>query len=137
MTTTIEDKELNRELMELTLIGKNWLSELDLLEKDIQDLRRSYVKCLSRSSEADNYKGADEVLFLFERVSAILDAVRIDAQSYLAFIATLIEQPDTLYDLSLVENHFRIEVKLKDLLRAFNAVKQMAGKINTINSDCD
>lgn len=132
MTTTIEDKELNRELIELTLIGKNWLSELDLLEKDMQDLKKGYVKALSRLTEVNTFEEAKEVVFLFEKVWGILEEARADAQSYIAFISTLIEQPDLPYDLSLVEKHFRIEVKLKDLLRAFNGVKQIAGKIMSL-----
>ncbi|WP_207532276.1 hypothetical protein [Desertivirga arenae] len=129
MTTTIEDKELSKELRELTLIGKNWLSELDLLEKDIRVLKKGYMKALSRVSAENNSEEADEVLFLFDKVWSIMEDVRIEAQAYLAFVATLIEHPDSVYNLSLLENHFKIEVKLKDLLRAFNAVKQMSGKL--------
>ena len=128
MNTIIEARQLNEELEELRCISESWISDLDLLVRDIEVLNlkcRSLVKVGKRGADDEDVSG------LFERISKLdrlTNVVRLSAIDHFASIVTL-ENDEAAYCLSLIENHTRIELEVGALLNAYKIVNRKADQL--------
>ncbi|WP_316815738.1 hypothetical protein [Pedobacter nyackensis] len=117
MTTTIEDNELNAELQELYLTGKQWLSDLDFFENEL-----IFLKKLSQS----NVKLPDEDNFS-ERLRTLTDHFRnlkTDIQQFIQTLGILTVATQKKIELSFLEDHIQLKLKIEQLLKTFRTERK-------------
>jgi hypothetical protein len=128
MNTIIEARQLNEELEELRCISESWISDLDLLVRDIEVLN---LKCKSLVKVGKRGAADEDVSGFFERISKLdrlANVVKESALEHFASIVTL-ENDETAYCLSLIENHTRIELEVGALLNAYKIVNRKADQL--------
>ena len=116
-------------------MGKSWLVELELLKKDVDSLQKLYEKSFLPVVAVNNNEEADEILKLILKLSNLSLEVENTAATHLLFIERLVERSNLNYNSCLVENHIKIELELKDLLRSFKGIKQVVYKLLPDNQD--
>lgn len=112
MTTTIEDNELNAELQELYLTGKQWLSDLDFFENEL-----AFLKKLSQS----NVKLPEQDNFL-QRLRTLTDHyqnLKTDVQQFIQTLGILAVATEKKIELSFLEDHIQLKFKIEQLLKTF------------------
>ena len=115
MTTMIEDKELTAELKELYLIGKHWVSDLEIFERDI----RAVKKQIQNSGE-----GKEELLENLGGITENLVKIKDRVFSYLQLIEPLTQHSEYTFPLNLIETHAGLEREISGLLKTFSSLKQ-------------
>lgn len=116
MTTAIEDRELNTELQELYLISKQWITELDFLEGEIDFLKKLTAKLLAPVTQIRE----------FDKLAAIEKtyvSLKVDMLNYLHNLEPLIKQTQQHFDLLLIENYAHLKLRLNDALVNCHLVK--------------
>jgi hypothetical protein len=118
MSTQIEDKELTAELQELYLEGKEWISDLDFMETDIDFLKKLYFG-LMKNSAAPSADTAMGIGALEQSQRSLKSRIR----GYLHTIEPLIINSDTTFQFSLLETFNILQHDLYETSATYKAVK--------------
>ncbi|MES2455892.1 MAG: hypothetical protein V4594_10140 [Bacteroidota bacterium] len=117
MTTAIENIELDTELQELYLIGKQWLSDLEFLQEEL-----AFLGKLAEITALPELHADYEQIFLLEKTHLVLKA---DAVEFLKKIEHLIGSPDKAISIELLEEHVLLKLQLEDLKEKFRSGRKL------------
>jgi len=117
MTTAIENIELDTELQELYLIGKQWLSDLEFLQEEL-----AFLGKLAEITALPELHEDYEQIFLLEKTHLVLKA---DAVEFLKKIEHLIGSPDKAISIELLEEHVLLKLQLEDLKEKFRSGRKL------------
>ena len=123
MTTEIEDAELNTELQELYLKSKQWISELDFLESELEFLKKLYGRTFSILVLEDDFEKISEILIKAAKVELNQTELRESINKFMLQLEHLITLPNQRLNLILIQTDTQLEIRLHALLRAFQSVK--------------
>ena len=123
MTTEIEDAELNTELQELYLKSKQWISELDFLESELEFLKKLYGRTFSILVLEDDFEKISEILIKAAKVELNQTELRESINKFMHQLEHLITLPNQRLNLILIQTDTQLEIRLHALLRAFQSVK--------------
>lgn len=123
MTTAIEDNELDTELQELYLKNKQWISELDFLEIELQFLKNFQQRKLALLSDKPGEGIEINVRIYNAQIS--YNSLKQDLYDFLHQIEALIKKPKQLFDMALIDTYAALELKIDKATRAFRKVKEM------------
>jgi len=115
MTTPIEDNELNAELQELYLTGKQWLSDLDFFEIEIKSVARLSVTIPGIKGSAGN------PINLSQSYGLLKDEII----KFMNALGMLINAPEKQITLKLLENHIRLREKAEALMNTYRAERKL------------
>lgn len=125
MTTVIEDNQLNAELQELYLLSKDWISDIEFLERDLDFLKKLFGETFSPLVQKDNYELIADILINTAKIDKTQVSLKIDILNYLHNLEQLINNCDQSFYLNLLETHTKLEQKLRTLILDFKAVKKI------------
>ena len=123
MTTEIEDAELNTELQELYLKSKQWISELDFMESELEFLKKLYGRTFSILVLEDDFEKISEILIKAAKVELNQTELRESINKFMHQLEHLITLPNQRLNLILIQTDTQLEIRLHALLRAFQSVK--------------
>ena len=123
MTTEIEDAELNTELQELYLKSKQWISELDFMESELEFLKKLYGRTFSILVLEDDFEKISEILIKAAKVELNQTELRESINKFMLQLEHLITLPNQRLNLILIQTDTQLEIRLHALLRAFQSVK--------------
>ncbi|EHQ29998.1 hypothetical protein [Mucilaginibacter paludis] len=133
MTTAIEDRELNTELQELYLISKQWITDLDFLEGEIDFLKKLTAKLLVKTTRA---RELEKLL----DIETAYTGLKKDMLNYLHHLEPLIMQTQQGFNLYLIENYASLKLRLDDALVNCHLVKNSifeCSRLQTKYNDTD
>ena len=117
MKTEIEENELNIQLEKLHLKSKDWLSEIDFFQIDLEFLRKHIERNLVRLVDDGDFVCSSESLRRISAtalVQADLKARIIEYRETLKLL--LITQFKHTIDLSFIDKHNQIEFEIANIL---------------------
>jgi hypothetical protein len=123
MTTEIEDAELNTELQELYLKSKQWISELDFMESELEFLKKLYGRTFSILVLEDDFEKISEIFIKAAKVEINQMELRESINKFMHQLEHLITLPNQRLNLILIQTDTQLEIRLHALLRAFQSVK--------------
>ncbi len=126
ITTTIENNELEAELQELVLIGKQWISELDFLQCELEVLNKLFKKASFMISKVDFDKRNN-----LEKIHINL---RNRIQEYLQILEALVINPKHKIDISLVDSYTQLARELEQVLQRLLNFKNKIFNLNKSNT---
>ena len=118
MTTTIEDNQLDSELHELYTISKLWSSDLEIMDRDIQLLKK--MPLAAASLDDAQFLKTNEAVAAIEGQSS---ETKRQLLAYLNRLEPLIDKTNLIFPLSIIEEHALIECEMASLSRSFHALK--------------
>lgn len=110
MTTVIEDKELDAELQELYLVNKQWLSDLQFLDTELEFLRKLAANnpvAVVRTEELNN---------LLDIKNSYL-RLKKDILAYLRELEPLIVGEQKYFSLLLIEKYAQLKDGLAEIFK--------------------
>lgn len=117
MTTSIEDNELDAELQELYLTGKQWLADLDFFATEL-----IFFKKLSQTKiQSPNDFNLSERL---EKLTDYYWDLKNDIQKLIQILGMITIASEKKIDLSLLENHIQLKLKIEGLFRTFQSERK-------------
>lgn len=126
ITTTIENNELEAELQELVLIGKQWISELDFLQCELEVLNKLFKKASFMICKVDFDKRNN-----LEKIHINL---RNRIQEYLQILEALVINPKHKIDISLVDSYTQLARELEQVLQRLLNFKNKIFNLNKSNT---
>ena len=123
MARVKEDQELEFELQELYLTGKQWLSDIAFLEEELQFLKELMGKFaipLPGSRQQGKQQDMMEALSLREAAHTEL---KQQVLIYMNKLEPLIVEPDTRISLQLVEDYMLLKRKVENALLDLKSIK--------------
>lgn len=132
MTTTIEENELNTELQELYLKNKQWITDLDFFEKELQFLNDFQQKKMAVLSH--NFGEGIEINIKIYNAKVSYEELKKDLFLFLHKIEDLIKKPKQAFDLALIDTYAGLEMRNGKAIRAFNKVKQLCISLDKANA---
>ncbi|RDC55965.1 hypothetical protein DU508_14005 [Pedobacter chinensis] len=115
MTTPIEDNELNAELQELYLTGKQWLSDLDFFEVEIKSVARLSVTIPGVIGLTGNpINLSQSYVLLKDEIIKFMNALGI-----------LINASEKQITVNLLEDHIRLREKAEALMTTYRAERKL------------
>jgi hypothetical protein len=127
MTTSIEDNELNTELQELYLIGKQWLTDLDFFEPEMVFLMKLH-KIAVQSPDKDDFT---------ERLDKLGDSyehLKNDVRKFIDVLGVLVVAAEKKIAFSFLADHISLKLKIEKLLEAFQAERTAIFSLSIVNS---
>lgn len=127
MTTSIEDNELNTELQELYLIGKQWLTDLDFFEPEMAFLIKLHKNAV-QSPEKDDFT---------ERLDKLRDSyehLKNDARQFIDVLGILVVASEKKIAFSFLADHISLKLKIEKLLQAFQTERKAIFSLSIVNS---
>jgi hypothetical protein len=128
-TTTIENNELETELQELFLIGKQWNADLSFIECELTILNKLFKKAsfLLVKSDFNKLSGLNRIHFdLNKRI-----------QYYFQQLEVLILDQNHNIDISLVDTYVSLEKDLEQALMRLQAFKNCIFQTNKHQLKCN
>ncbi len=117
MTTAIEDNELNAELQELYLVNKQWLSDLEFLDTELEFLTKlaaSNPVAVVRTEELNNLLD----------IKNSYRGLKKDILSYLHELEPLIVEKHKDFNLLLIEKHAQLKDRLAEIFKSCVSAKR-------------
>jgi hypothetical protein len=127
MTTSIEDNELNTELQELYLIGKQWLTDLDFFEPEMGFLIKLH-KTAVQSPDKDDFT---------ERLDKLRDSyghLKNDIRKFINVLGVLVVASEKKIAFSFLADHISLKLKIEKLLKAFQEERKAIFNLSIVNS---
>ncbi|RQO69564.1 hypothetical protein DBR43_15945 [Pedobacter sp. KBW06] len=127
MTTSIEENELNTELQELYLIGKQWLTDLDFFEPEMGFLIKLH-KTAIQSPEKDVFT---------ERLDQLRDSyehLKNDVRKFINVLGVLVVASEKKIAFSFLADHISLKLKIEKLLKAFQTERKGIFDLSIVNS---
>lgn len=112
MTTSIEDNELNVELQELYLTGRQWLADLDFFENEIIFLMKV---CKTAIKLPDQHEFTERL----SNLRCHYEALKTDTRKLINAWGILTVASEKKIELSLLEDHIQLKLKIEDLLQTY------------------
>lgn len=128
MTTVIEDNELDTELQELYLKNKQWITDLDFFEKELQFLKDFQKKKLAILS--DKYGEGIEISVRIYNAQTYYTDLKENLFNFSRQIEDLIKKPKQGFSMSLIDTYAALELKIHTATRAFRKVKEMCTSLD-------
>ncbi|GEM_PF-6346783 len=120
--TTIENNELETELQELFLIGKQWTTDLSFIECELTTLNKLFKKASFMLIKSD-----------FDRLSG-LNRICADLKNrlreYFGQLKPLITDPKQTIDFSLIDQYTLLERELEEALQRLQIFKNKIFQTN-------
>lgn len=114
MNNSIENNQLDTELQELYLMGKQWLSELDFFEVEIKSVAKLSQTIPNTVGLTGNpIKLSDSYLLLKDEILAFMNTLGL-----------LMVSSEKQITLSLIENHVKLGKKAEEMMTAFKAERK-------------
>lgn len=117
MTTAIEDNELNAELQELYLVNKQWLSDLEFLDTELEFLTKLAANnaiAIVRTEELNSLQDIGNTYVVLKR----------DILNYLHQLEPLIVAKTKDLDITLIENYTQLKNRLSDIFEICRATRK-------------
>lgn len=125
MTTAIEDKELSSELQELYLKTKHWISDVEFVENELGFLKLLFSKKFPQVFKNADFEDIAELLKKIDKIDTALPKLNSNIHIYMNKLESLIVEVKQNMDVSLIENHTKLEFELNGVLQAFQNLKSM------------
>jgi hypothetical protein len=110
MTTAIEDNELDTELQELYLVNKQWLSDLQFLDTELEFLRKLAANnpvAVVRTEELNNLLD----------VKNSYNVLKKDISAWLVELEPLIVAKHKDFDFLLIEKYAQLKERLAEIFK--------------------
>jgi hypothetical protein len=120
MTTQIEDSELNTELQELYLESKQWISDLEFLQTDLEFIKRLLVK------GGDNSEKLIETANIQDRILQLESSIA----EFMQQLELLIIQEVQHLGMKLLETYTKLLYRKEGILQAFNTLRGTVFALN-------
>jgi hypothetical protein len=120
MTTQIEDSELNTELQELYLESKQWISDLEFLQTDLEFIKRLLVK------GGDNSEKLIETANIQDRILQLESSIG----EFMQQLELLIIQEVQHLGMKLLETYTKLLYRKEGILQAFNTLRGTVFALN-------
>jgi hypothetical protein len=120
MTTQIEDSELNTELQELYLESKQWISDLEFLQTDLEFIKRLLVK------GGDNSEKLIETADIQDRILQLENSIA----EFMQQLELLIIQEVQHLGMKLLETYTKLLYRKEGILQAFNTLRGTVFALN-------
>ncbi|PYF70592.1 hypothetical protein [Pedobacter nutrimenti] len=117
MTTTIEDNELDAELQELYLTGKQWSAELEFLSTELIFLGKLIQKT---SAPLNKNIFVEKLLNLTRQCQELKD----NMQNLVHAIGVITVASEKKIELTLLENHIELKSKIQALTHSIQIEKK-------------
>lgn len=127
MTTSIEDNELNSELQELYLIGKQWLTDLDFFEPELAFLIKLHQTAV-QSPDKDNFSDR------LAKLRASYEQLKNDVQQFINVLGILVVASEKKITFSFLADHISLKLKIENLLQAFQSERKAMLDLSIVNS---
>lgn len=115
MKTVIKDEELEVELQELYLTGKQWLSDLEFLESEERFLREQLTGTTT--------SGGADLLARLNDATLIRTALAGNIEEFMNKLEPLIVNTDSVLHLALVEDFVGLEAAVHNALAVLKGIK--------------
>ncbi|MHA4895553.1 hypothetical protein ACXZ1K_12435 [Pedobacter sp. PWIIR3] len=125
MTTTIEDHQLEVEINELYLIGRDWLSNLEFMDGEYEFLKKHY----NESQKCEIYPDFPETLC---QLGQSLAELRPQVTDFLEKLEPLTNGPVRKIGLSLMEDHVYLKRRQEELLATYHAAKRSVIPLSSV-----
>ncbi len=121
MTTKMEDEQLETELQELYLTGKQWLSDADFIQGEEWFLT-GLVKDMSTDIQ--------EIFQpLIDDVRATNEKLRSEILAFMSALETLITGKDAKLDRTLIDDFANLQQSVTDILEKLKLLKYRVGQL--------
>jgi hypothetical protein len=120
MTTQTEDSELNTELQELYLESKQWISDLEFLQTDLEFIKRLLVK------GGDNSEKLIETANIQDRILQLESSIG----EFMQQLELLIIQEVQHLGMKLLETYTKLLYRKEGILQAFNTLRGTVFALN-------
>jgi hypothetical protein len=120
MTTQTEDSELNTELQELYLESKQWISDLEFLQTDLEFIKRLLVK------GGDNSEKLIETADIQDRILQLENSIA----EFMQQLELLIIQEVQHLGMKLLETYTKLLYRKEGILQAFNTLRGTVFALN-------
>ncbi|MNJ95643.1 hypothetical protein D3C87_133560 [compost metagenome] len=132
MTTSIEDNELDAELQELYLTGKQWLADLDFFATEL-----IFLKKLSQTKiQSPNDVNFSERL---EKLTHHYWDLKNDIQKLIQTLGMITVASEKKIELSFLEDHIQLKFKIETLLQTVQSERKAIFALSlgkhTLNSE--
>lgn len=127
MTTSIEDNELNTELQELYLIGKQWLTDLDFFEPEMAFLIKLHKNAV-QSPEKDDFTER------LDKLSDSYEHLKNDVRQFIDVLGILVVASEKKIAFSFLADHISLKLKIEKLLQAFQTERKVIFSLSIVNS---
>ena len=110
MTTAIEDNELDDELQELYLVNKQWLSDLEFLDTEVEFLTKLAANnaiTIVRTEELNNLHDIENTYVSLKK----------DVLAYLHQLEPLIVAEKKDLDMAFIENYSQLKKRLDEIFQ--------------------
>ena len=119
MTTTIEDNELRTELQELYLVSKQWMSDLEFIDNEI-----NFFKKIIAQAEASPLVSED--VKTLRRLRDTHSNLKKRITNYIHQLEPLITESSQAFRLYLIENHAELYTGINSMLVEIKMLKAHA-----------
>ena len=137
MTTVIEDSELSSELQELYLKTKHWISDVEFVENELRFLKLLFSKKFPQVFKSADFEDIAELLKKIDKIDTTLPKLKSNILVYMNTLESLIVEVKQNMDVSLIENHTKLEFELNGVLQAFQNLKGMVFFLTKHTSESD
>lgn len=127
MTTSIEDNELNTELQELYLIGKQWLTDLDAFEPEMTFLTK-LQRAAAPSPEKEDFKRR------LNKLSAGYEHLKEDVRKFINVLGILVVASEKNITFSFLADHISLKLKIEKLLQAVREERKAIFELSMVYS---
>ncbi|NQX38615.1 hypothetical protein SAMN05421820_101646 [Pedobacter steynii] len=127
MTTSIEENELNTELQELYLIGKQWLTDLDFFEPEMGFLIKLHKSLVQSPDKADFKERLDKLRDSYEHL-------KNDISKFINVLGVLVVASEKKIAFSFLADHISLKLKIEKLLNAFQAERKAIFNLSIVDS---
>ncbi len=125
MEHTIAYDQLNGELQELYLECKQWVSDLDFLDREFVFLEKLLMSAVSPLAHQEPAEKVPNILLEAIKTAKKQEALKQEMLAYLHMLETFIIDSNQNLDITLIKKHSNLEAELNQLKLAFTTVKTM------------
>lgn len=131
MTPVIEENQLNKEIQELYLISKKWISDLEFFERNLSFLQKLVDRGCSQLKEYEGNASIAEMKLTVTNLQNCSEKLKKNVTSYLSVLEQLVKDSSQDYGVGLIETHSYLEYEISSLLKTFKPVKQRVFKLTS------
>lgn len=125
MANSIVYDELNGELQELYLECKQWVSDLDFLDREFVFLEKLLMSAIAPLGHQEPVEKVPNILLEAIKTSKKQEVLKQEILAYLLMLETFIINSNQNLDSTLIQKHSNLEEELSHLKLAFTTVKTM------------
>jgi len=126
---TIKDTDLNAELQELYLVGKQWLNDLEFLAVELTFLKKRFDKSFQPLLKKNEDIKMAKLLATTINIDNAHLLLIADVKQFLSDIECQLEREEGAFDLRLMVQYEQLMGELNGLMQAYQLVKSKVFEI--------